>query len=327
MAHGTENWYGQHRSTFAIAAELIEQNLLHPEKLLTHRFALTNFKEAIHALKRKDQTRAIKVVFDYALLPASVVPNVRSSARQRRPARVTTAAWPAQEEKQANGTEEAWVEAGTANQAPAGGWTQPEAEYEPAGRSWVQQVQPFPPAVTEEVEPEPAPQAVTEENAQAAIPSTDDEWAMQGQAVEQEQKPMDETMLFYTYEEPEGEGQPELTGEEETQRVAVLGIRYESEQQVPEPIHLDTGEVEQQEQREPQPILLNIGEAEQPAPEPVHLDAGEQVVIPADTPESEAETATVKIQKSGLSGRKRSRSGRGNTESQVDATKDAPDTL
>jgi len=299
MGHGTENWMGQRRSTFAIAAELIEQRLLHPEKLLTHRFSLTNFKEAIHTMKRKGQTRAIKVVFDYALLPASVVPNVRSSARQRRPARVTTAAWPDHEEKQANGTQGAGVEVDALNQIPDGGWIQPEAEYEPVGRSWAQQVQPFPPVVTEE--PEAAP-AVTEENAQAAIPFADDEWAMQGEAVEQ--KPMDETMLFYTYEEPDG--QPELTGEEVTQRVAVNGITGEAEQEMPEPPPLDTGEAEQQE------------------PEPIRFESGEQVV---PTPESEPETATVKIQRQGAVGRKRTKSSKGSAEGQVDATKDAPETL
>ena len=346
MGHGTENWMGQRRSTFAVAAELIEQRLLHPEKLLTHRFALTNFKEAIHTLNRKGQTRAIKVVFDYALLPASVVPNVRSSARQRRPARVTTAAWPDHEEKQANGTEGAGIEAGAINQVPAGGWMQPEAEYEPVGRSWVQQVQPFPPVVTEAAEPEPA-RTVTEENAQAATPIADDEWAMRGEVVEQ--KPMDETMLFYTFEEPDE--QPELTGEEVTQRVAVHGIKSAEEQQVPEPPPSDTDEAEQQvpepislnseeaEQYEPEPLPVDAGETEQPTsepisldngeaeqhePEPIRLHSGEQSVI---TPESEPETATVKFQRPGTAGRKRTRSTRGSAESQVDATKDAPETL
>lgn len=286
MGHGTENWMGQRRSTFAVAAELIEQRLLHPEKLLTHRFALTNFKEAMHTIKRKGQTRAIKVVFDYALLPASVVPNVRSSARQRRPARVTTATWPVHEEKQANGTEGASVEAGAINQAPAGGWMPQEVEYEPVGPSWVQQVQPFPPVVTGESEPEPA-RAVAEENAPAALPFPDDDWAMQGEAVEQ--KPMDETMLFYTYEE--SDEQPELTGDEVTQRVAVHGIK---------------------------------SEAEQHEPEPIRLDSGEQVII---TPESEPDVATLKVQRPGAGERKRTRSSKGSAEGQVDATKDAPETL
>jgi len=72
---------------------MIENEQIHPEKLITHRFALTNYRSAFSTITAKSRSRAIKVVFDYALLPASVVPNVRASARQRHP--VTTAAvWP-----------------------------------------------------------------------------------------------------------------------------------------------------------------------------------------------------------------------------------------
>jgi 2-desacetyl-2-hydroxyethyl bacteriochlorophyllide A dehydrogenase len=99
MGHGAENWpigtFERH-STFAVAAELIKSGLLHPEKLITHRFALNNYREALFTATRKSRSMAIKVVFDYALLPASVVPNVRASARQRRPV-TTTAAWPPEE--------------------------------------------------------------------------------------------------------------------------------------------------------------------------------------------------------------------------------------
>jgi len=96
FSHGMETWpigtYGR-RSTFAIAAEMIENRQVHPEKLITHRFALNNYREALSTATAKPRTQAIKVVFDYALLPASVVPNVRAAARQRRP--ITTAAtWP-----------------------------------------------------------------------------------------------------------------------------------------------------------------------------------------------------------------------------------------
>ena len=96
LAHGTEAWpigsRGQ-RSTFSIAAEMIENKQLHPEKLITHRFSLTNYRVALSTATAKSRSRAIKVVFDFALLPASVVPNVRASARRRRPV-TTTAAWP-----------------------------------------------------------------------------------------------------------------------------------------------------------------------------------------------------------------------------------------
>ncbi len=89
LSHGQEHWplHSQEtRSTFSIAAEMIRQEQIQPEQLITHHFALTNYKDALVTATRKAQSRAIKVVFDYALLPATVVPNVRASARLRRPA-------------------------------------------------------------------------------------------------------------------------------------------------------------------------------------------------------------------------------------------------
>ena len=96
LAHGMEIWpIGtlEQCSTFSIAAQMIENEQIHPEKLITHRFALTNYRSAFSTVTSKARSRAIKVVFDYALLPASVVPNVRASARQRHPV-TTAAAWP-----------------------------------------------------------------------------------------------------------------------------------------------------------------------------------------------------------------------------------------
>ena len=98
--HSMETWpigTYERRPTFAIAAEMIERAQLYPEKLITQRFALNNYREALATAKRKSRTRAIKVVFDYALLPASVVPNVRAAARQRRSI-TTTATWPREEQ-------------------------------------------------------------------------------------------------------------------------------------------------------------------------------------------------------------------------------------
>lgn len=97
--HGTENWpigTQERYSTFAIAAALIENRQLQPEKLITHRFALNDYREAFSTATRKSRSRAIKIIFDYSLLPATVVPNVRASARQRRSI-TTTAAWPQEE--------------------------------------------------------------------------------------------------------------------------------------------------------------------------------------------------------------------------------------
>ena len=84
--HGNETWplgSSAQQSTFNIAAELIEQGALRPEQLITHRFALTNYRDALQAARRKSESRALKIVFDYTLLPPSVVPNVRA-ARPRR---------------------------------------------------------------------------------------------------------------------------------------------------------------------------------------------------------------------------------------------------
>lgn len=78
MGHSTEIWppgTDQTRPTFAITADLITNGLLHPEKLITHRFALSNYREALQAAADKKSSRAIKVVFDAALLPASAIPN------------------------------------------------------------------------------------------------------------------------------------------------------------------------------------------------------------------------------------------------------------
>lgn len=81
VGHGMENWpigTTHQRSTFAIASDLITNKLLHPERLITHRFALSNFREALQAAAHKTESRAIKVIFDAALLPASSVPQVRA---------------------------------------------------------------------------------------------------------------------------------------------------------------------------------------------------------------------------------------------------------
>lgn len=88
MGQGMETWpLGSHeqRSTFAITTDLITHGLLKPDQLITHHFALNNYRQALMTAMDKRDQRAIKVVFDYSLLPASVVPNVRASARQRKP--------------------------------------------------------------------------------------------------------------------------------------------------------------------------------------------------------------------------------------------------
>ena len=157
--HGTETWpigSQQRRDTFAIAAELIEQGGIHPEKLITHRFALTNFREALSTAAGKSRSRAIKVVFDYALLPASVVPNVRSVARQRRPVRSTatrTTGDQAEQLAQGNGAaiHPTYVPEQPVLRTQSG---QAEEQWEPVGGptgdTWSHSVQPFPQTYTDQ---------------------------------------------------------------------------------------------------------------------------------------------------------------------------------
>ena len=89
MGSAIETWpptTNERRSTFDVAAELITHDQIHPEHLITHRFPLNNFQTALLTAMGKEQSHAIKVIFDYSLLPPSVVPNVRASApRKRRP--------------------------------------------------------------------------------------------------------------------------------------------------------------------------------------------------------------------------------------------------
>lgn len=143
MGHGTESWppYSPtRRSTFDIAAEMIERNILYPEKLVSHRFALTDFSAALSTAANKGATRSIKVLFDYALMPASVVPNVRANARQRSPFRdrTTTTSQAAQVEEQpqpqhVQEAADAWEVAPMPPPSPV-----------PPGPTWSQQVQPLP---------------------------------------------------------------------------------------------------------------------------------------------------------------------------------------
>ncbi len=87
LGQGMETWplgSDTQRSTFSITSDMIMHSVLQPEQLITHHFALNNYRQALlTAINKRDQ-RAIKVVFDYSLLPASVVPNVRASAANRR---------------------------------------------------------------------------------------------------------------------------------------------------------------------------------------------------------------------------------------------------
>jgi threonine dehydrogenase-like Zn-dependent dehydrogenase len=96
-SHGIDYWpigTKNRQTTFSIVQQLLKEGLIHPEQLITQRFALNNYREALSTAMGKAHSRAIKVVFDYSLLPATVVPNVRASARRPRPAVVNSSTTP-----------------------------------------------------------------------------------------------------------------------------------------------------------------------------------------------------------------------------------------
>jgi 2-desacetyl-2-hydroxyethyl bacteriochlorophyllide A dehydrogenase len=87
MGQGMETWpigSDEQRSTFEITTELIAKAQIKPDELITHRYMLSEYREALMDAKEKVHNRVIKVVFDFSLQPASVVPNVRAAARQQR---------------------------------------------------------------------------------------------------------------------------------------------------------------------------------------------------------------------------------------------------
>ena len=63
-AHGTEIWDGRPTHTYDLTIDLLRQGKLEAEALITHRFPLERWKEAIRTAQDK-RTGAIKVVFDY----------------------------------------------------------------------------------------------------------------------------------------------------------------------------------------------------------------------------------------------------------------------
>ncbi|HLQ29506.1 MAG TPA: alcohol dehydrogenase catalytic domain-containing protein [Ktedonobacteraceae bacterium] len=86
LGNGIESWpigTSEKKSSFEIAAEMIENRRIFPDKLITHSFSLSGYRDALLTAVDKGRNRAIKVIFDYSKQPPSVVPNVRASGRQR----------------------------------------------------------------------------------------------------------------------------------------------------------------------------------------------------------------------------------------------------
>ena len=63
-AHGTEIWQGRPIHTYDLTIDLLRQGKLEAESLITHRFPLEQWRDAIRTAQDKS-TGAIKVAFDY----------------------------------------------------------------------------------------------------------------------------------------------------------------------------------------------------------------------------------------------------------------------
>ncbi len=69
MVHGLEDWKGKKIETFKIVIELLEKGKIPKEltKIITHRYPLSNYKEAIKTTMDKKKYNSVKVIFDYEL--------------------------------------------------------------------------------------------------------------------------------------------------------------------------------------------------------------------------------------------------------------------
>ncbi len=65
MAHGREVWEGEETSTFELTAQLFQEKRLTAEGLITHRFPLSRWREAIETAADKRRHQAIKVGFAF----------------------------------------------------------------------------------------------------------------------------------------------------------------------------------------------------------------------------------------------------------------------
>jgi threonine dehydrogenase-like Zn-dependent dehydrogenase len=63
FAYSTENYRGQPIRTYQLALDLMKQGQLDLSPLLTHRFHLEEYKQALDALFHKGKSRAMKVAF------------------------------------------------------------------------------------------------------------------------------------------------------------------------------------------------------------------------------------------------------------------------
>ncbi|MHA1217880.1 MAG: zinc-dependent alcohol dehydrogenase [Candidatus Heimdallarchaeaceae archaeon] len=67
LGHGTEDWKGKKKPTFEIIIELLKTKKIPSTitEIITHRYNISNYKEAIKVAFNKRKNQAIKVIFDF----------------------------------------------------------------------------------------------------------------------------------------------------------------------------------------------------------------------------------------------------------------------
>ena len=70
-SHASSEWQGRRQNDFQWVIDWVRAGKLRIDGLITHRFPLERYREAIHAATHKRQSRAIKVVFDLRAPPLS----------------------------------------------------------------------------------------------------------------------------------------------------------------------------------------------------------------------------------------------------------------
>jgi len=65
LGHGAEDWQGERVGTFELIARLMREGKMKVDGLITHRFPLPEYRQAIATAIQQPRTHSIKVVFDY----------------------------------------------------------------------------------------------------------------------------------------------------------------------------------------------------------------------------------------------------------------------
>jgi 2-desacetyl-2-hydroxyethyl bacteriochlorophyllide A dehydrogenase len=65
LAHGAEDWQGERVGTYDLIARLMREGKMNVDGLITHRFTLPQWRQAIATAIQQPRTHSIKVVFDY----------------------------------------------------------------------------------------------------------------------------------------------------------------------------------------------------------------------------------------------------------------------